>query len=301
MENMATSGQGPILMQPGTLWSRIQEQTELARETGALNPISTEVVSIEDRGIRFMVRVAPGLKGKTLSRRRQRRFARNPFLPYDPDLFAGHLSATHLCLLNRFCVLEHHALIVTRAFQDQDSPLDRRDFEALCLCLGEIDGLAFFNSGPEAGASQAHKHLQLVPLPLGPGPERIPLEPVFKAAIAPSSADRGVDLPFLHQASAVDTGLWSRPRLAAEELLAEYLKLLGTLKPGQSHIPHNLLVTREWMLVVPRHRESFGPVSVNALGFAGGLLVRSHDELDWVARQGPLTILRNVGVPYPDR
>jgi ATP adenylyltransferase len=286
-------------MQPGTLWSRIQEQTVRARESGALNPISTEVVSIEDRSIRFIVRVAPGLKAKSLSRHHQRRSATNPFLPYDPDLFAGHLSETHLCLLNRFCVLEHHALIVTRAFEEQESPLDRLDFEALFLCLAEIDGLAFFNSGPESGASQVHKHLQLVPLPLGPGSERIPLEPALKAAIAGSPLGPRADLPFLHQASAVDHGLWSRPGLAAEKLLAQYLKLLGLLKPGQNHIPHNLLVTREWMLVVPRRRESSGPVSVNALGFAGALLVRSHDDLDWVARQGPLAILRNVGVPYP--
>ncbi len=38
--------------------------------------------------------------------------------------------------------------------------------------------------------------------------------------------------------------------------------------------PWNLLVTRRWMLVVPRLCERFEGVAINALGFAGSLFVR---------------------------
>jgi ATP adenylyltransferase/5',5'''-P-1,P-4-tetraphosphate phosphorylase II len=36
---------------------------------------------------------------------------------------------------------------------------------------------------------------------------------------------------------------------------------------------------------------------VNALGFAGSLLVRDEKELSFVREKGPITVLRNVTVP----
>ena len=54
---------------------------------------------------------------------------------------------------------------MTRAFEEQTDLLNLEDFAALWFCLQEIDGLAFFNGGKIAGASQRHKHLQLIPLP----------------------------------------------------------------------------------------------------------------------------------------
>ena len=32
-----------------------------------------------------------------------------------------------------------------------------------------MGGVCYFNCGPDSGASQPHKHLQIVPLPLSPG------------------------------------------------------------------------------------------------------------------------------------
>ena len=65
-------------------------------------------------------------------------------------------------------------------------------------------------------------------------------------------------------------------------------------EPGD---PYNLLVTREWMLLVPRARERWGRASVNALGFAGALLVRTQAELAELARIGPMTVLQSVAMP----
>ena len=86
--------------------------------------------------------------GIMLNRRRkqevtaaQRQRAINPFLPYDEDLYVADLSPTHVCLFNKFNVFEHHLLIVTRQFVDQETPLDRTDFEALAVAMAEIDGL----------------------------------------------------------------------------------------------------------------------------------------------------------------
>ena len=70
--------------------------------------------------------------------------------------------------------------------------------------------------------------------------------------------------------------------------------------------PYNLLATQAWMLLVPRSRECVEGLSVNALGFAGSLFVRSEAQLRLVEARGPLEILRQVGVakapltPPPD-
>jgi ATP adenylyltransferase len=64
----------------------------------------------------------------------------------------------------------------------------------------------------------------------------------------------------------------------------------------QSGRPYNLLLTREWMLFVPRARESWQGVSVNALGFAGTLLLRDADALERVRAAGPMAVLSHVGV-----
>jgi ATP adenylyltransferase len=52
-------------------------------------------------------------------------------------------------------VVDHHILIVTRAFEDQDTWLTLADFEALAICMAEIDGLAFFNGGRWRGRASA--------------------------------------------------------------------------------------------------------------------------------------------------
>jgi ATP adenylyltransferase len=44
----------------------------------------------------------------------------NPFLPCEQDMFVADVSRSHLCLLNKFNVIDHHLLIVTREFENQE-------------------------------------------------------------------------------------------------------------------------------------------------------------------------------------
>jgi ATP adenylyltransferase len=48
------------------------------------------------------------------------------------------------------------------------------------------------------------------------------------------------------------------------------------------------------MLLVPRQKEHFGRLSINALAFAGSLLVRNADELAMVRASGPMEALRAI-------
>jgi len=168
-----------LRLKRGTLWRSVVEQTEHALRTGALAPISTEQYFIEDGGVRFLVRMASNLERKKAvstypvgTANGSGSQLRNPFLPYEEDLFVAEISDTHIALLNKFNVVEHHLLMVTRSFEDQERPLTERDFAAMWVCMREYDALAFYNSGEIAGASQRHKHLQMVPLPMAPGGAR---------------------------------------------------------------------------------------------------------------------------------
>jgi len=294
---------------PGALWPATLARTRHARSIGALLPVPTRHETLDDGGVRFLVRCASSLAPKPRAGA-----AGNPFAPYDPELFVADLSSTHVALLNKFPVIEHHLLIVTRRFEPQDSALTARDFAALAGCMAEINGLGFYNAGTGAGASQRHKHLQLVPLPLGPGAIEVPIEALLEDAPTDAPGDAQPDrtpptwaerVPFEHSFVRLSPALFDDPDRAGERLAAHYCDLLRTAGIGLTASdrgpmvaqPYNLLVTRRWMLCVPRTQECFDSISVNALGFAGALLVQDQDQLERVRRHGPLTVLRGVARP----
>jgi ATP adenylyltransferase len=108
-------------------------------------------------------------------------------------------------------------------------------------------------------------------------------------------------LPFVHAVARVGACPNLPPAEAARATLAIYGELKRAVGIDREPRPYNLLVTRDWMLLVPRTREAYQSVPVNALGFAGSLLVRNREELSFVRECGPLTILRNVAVGRPSR
>ncbi len=304
---MQPSSSNPVDLQPGDLWGRVRSQTQHALTCGALQSIPTSYEWVESGGVRFLVRVVTNLIRKEADLRQQ--LAKpgkpvNPFLPYDDNLCVGALSEHHVCLLNKFNVVDHHLLIITRHFEAQDTWLTASDFAALWRCLAEIDGLGFYNAGEPAGASQPHKHLQLIPLPMAEEIESCPIAPVVQKALAASSDPIvTADVPFAHGIARLD-GIDVSDRHGGSYLSDRYLALaqsLGLLDPSMpmppQSPPYNLIVTRQWMLMVPRSQSSYQGVPVNSLGFTGALLARDHDQLQRVKELDPMTILQQVGQP----
>lgn len=296
-----------ILLKPGTLWQRIQQQTQHGLECGALQSIATDYEFVEENGINFLVRILTNLTRKDEAKKKQDKAAKkgkdfNPFLPYEEDLFVSDISQTHLCLLNKFNVVDNHLLIVTREFESQESLLNYQDFQAMWACLAEIDGLVFYNGGKIAGASQKHKHLQLVPTPLAPNQkESIPIAPLFAAAVFKGDIGRVPDLPFVHGFCRFDADLINSPNDAAQitlELYQKLLKAVNLLNEGTENnsIAYNFLATRKWMFIVPRSEEHFESISVNSLGFAGALLVRNQEQMQMLKNYKPMEVLKRVGV-----
>jgi ATP adenylyltransferase len=284
----------------GTLWPTLLERTANARRCGAIRPIATLMDVIEQDTIAFHIRIVTAAARKPEDKAPQP--GTNPFLPYDPDLFVADISPTHIALLNKFNVVNHHLLIVTRSFEPQETLLTRGDCAALLTCLAEFEGLGFYNAGPIAGASQPHKHLQLIPFS---DSARLPIEPLLHSARMAGPTGTVPGLPFLHAYAPVDHAWISRPDGGSASLLAAYHALLTAVglsadpvENGGSIVPpYNLLVTREWLLMVPRSRERFEGIPINSLGFAGAMLVRNEGELSILRRCGPMTALRHVTFP----
>jgi len=339
------------LLQPGWLRDRLEAKIATAHHSGVLQPLPAGVYFLEEQGIRFVVRILSVLSHKLEAGTQQDLLRRagadipDPFLPPEPGLFLAQVSDTHLVLLNKYNVLERHLLVVTREFEEQESLLTFRDFCALWTCLAEMDGLAFYNAGKRAGASQRHKHLQLVSLPLAPEGFAIPIQPALDSAECRNGICTTPLLPFAHGLVRHEAPLRQGPEEAARQTQKAYQLLLVAMGlvpepvtippvpqpdkplshaenrevssgPGRAAAPepgraslllpnlkacnpgaYNLLVTRNWVLLVPRSQESFETISINSLGFAGALLVRTPEELERLRKRGPFAALQAVGMP----
>jgi ATP adenylyltransferase len=294
--------EGKIILKPETLWYQVKQQTEYALNCGALLSIPTEFEFVEQDGVNFLVRILSNLARKNAAKKKQNKQASagkdfNPFLPYEQDLYVADISDTHVCILNKFNVVDYHLLIITRDFEEQESLLTVADFAAMWACLAGMDGLAFYNSGKLAGASQRHKHLQLVPLPFTASQPQIPITPLLTSANQDAIATIP-GLPFIHAFANLQPAWVDSPLTGAQATLEIYYNLLRAvgLKADGDRLSgaYNLLATREWMLIVPRSQEHFQSISVNSLGFAGALLVKNELEMQLLKQHGPMNILKVI-------
>ena len=183
----------PFPTPPPALWAAIVETYAQATASGAVCRTDTAASILPDGGWGFVLRSAAAtLAAKDKAGRRQGSApsspARpkaaaappppttdtwfNPFSPPDPRLVVLRAPAfppTHILALNKFNLAPHHTLVITSCFERQEAPLTPGDLGATWAVLDAYPGaggLAYFNRGPGSGASQPHKHLQVVPLPL---------------------------------------------------------------------------------------------------------------------------------------
>jgi ATP adenylyltransferase len=287
------------------LREQVRAQVRRARRSGALVTLDTRLELVPDAGVTFLVRVAaPGAFDRPAGAT-GRLDGADPFAPpLEPDLYVGELSATHRAVLNKFHVLDDHLLLITREWADQTEMLDTADFEALLLGLAGVDGLAFYNGGPEAGASQAHKHLQLVPLPLASRGPALPFAVRLEELTRGGGIGRVPGVPFRHAAAPMRPEWIEDPVRhagAAAESAAALWRRLGH-EPGvrRQPIPYNLLATRRFLWLVPRSRAGWSGLPVNALGFAGALLATDEEAFEHLCETGPMRLLTAVADPVTE-
>ena len=198
---------------------------------------------------------------------------RNPFLPFDQNLLVSELNSDYVLIFNKFCVVPEHLLIITRDFVEQCSEYAKEDFYVVNQVLDnlrEMKPLAFYNSGPDAGASQAHRHFQVIPTEIIPIEEHI------------NSVDKFNEPFMIPLYSSFIHGCIRRPK--SSDILSNiwYFEAYQKLKSfclGKS--AYNLLWTQDWMLLVPRRKEftDDNMNSMNAMAFAGYFLVMDERHL----------------------
>lgn len=281
-------------------WNQVEVVTAAALASGDLVAIRTTGSAVTDGGVDFVVREVSSLLEK-FDAQAKAAPRRNPFLPYEEALYLGHLSPTHLALLNKFPVMSRHFLVIPQAFVHQETLLLPEDFIALARAIGESDALVFYNAGRVAGASQPHRHLQVVPLPFEGAPHGTPIDPVLAIQKGRVGADIA-DLGFRHALGWLRNDPNGSPDTRGLEMHALYRQLIGllgitsvaTAEGDRQSGAYNLIATRSWMVIVPRTREHFESISINALGFAGSLFVSNDAERALVRRVGPRAMLAAV-------
>ena len=156
--------------------------------------------------------------------------------------------------------------------QIQRDPLNLSDFHALKHVIEGFNGIGigYYNSGPQAGCSQMHKHLQFAPLTDNP---------VLDKMLA------GAELPFKY----------FRQELAsynAHVMLTAYEALMKMLETEC----YNVIVSQKVMIIVPRRQMGNKTgIVVNALGFSGHFLTWDYN-VEEIAKE-PMQVLIDAGVP----
>ncbi|WP_373480048.1 DUF4922 domain-containing protein [Geminocystis sp.] len=288
------------------LWRIITSVTEKALATKVLHPMATKYQIVEENDIKFIVRILDNLNQKDKAKKKQKEKQKesnsnfNPFLPYEKDLFIADIEENHVLILNKYNVVNHHLLIITREFESQENILTLEDFTALWIVLKQINGLGFYNGGKIAGASQPHKHLQLVPYPLVDEIDTIPIDDLV---LSNKKEDKIINLksfPYLQAVAFFEDITDKSPEELGKITLDYYYQLLEKLniniEDNKPLIHYNLLITKSWMMIIPRSKEKMKSISINSLGFAGALLVKNEEELELLLKHKPLEILAIVGL-----
>lgn len=286
----------------------VRLRNEQAQAAGALLPIVAEQIVIQDGDLPFIVRWVAALAAKDAAKDaatvllpggpRDPNF--NPFLPPDPVLTVGPVGAHHLAILNKFPVCLHHLVLARREFAEQLSPLEQIDFLALAQVLSELSGLGFYNGGAAGGATQRHKHVQWIPEAVGNASLR-DWQRGLPADARVGEQVQHAQLPLAHCFVRVCSSLGCEVEEAARsmhEAFESACHALGLIPDAAGLLPPcNMLVDSDWMLVLPRSREHFEGIALNALSYGGTIYVRHTDQIDTIRANGPLRVLAEVGFP----
>lgn len=276
-----------------TLLQRALERSRSAEASGALVPLSTELVE-HPAWPPFTVR---RLLSRTPKHLRGGGPKPNPFLPWDAELEVQRLGPEHVVILNKFPVQRGHLLLITQQWQPQAGWLSTADWQALAAVEADSSGLWFFNSCAAAGASQPHRHLQL--LPRSPGEASCPLAECCRQQLQGTAPP----WPWAYQLSRREAAGTPEAGAELERLYREHAAALELGDPRQHPVPqhpYNLLFERDWLLTIRRTREHWAGFSINALGFAGYVLITEHSDQAWLEQQGPLALLQAVAAGRSD-
>ena len=273
------------------LWQKALNVSDNALRCSSLSPLSSSL----DRIVRyqqsnFEIRSLTSAMPKHLNKYGPKD---NPFAPWDKALEISPINSSHTLILNKYPISKGHMLLITNEWNPQNGWLEMADFDALSVVDRDTSGLWFFNSDTAAGASQPHRHLQLLRRSLGESP--CPRSIWFCNSLGHINYKKLTTSSFNIESRKNRSGLYYD-----KELYTLYLSLCASLGLGNPNEdikpkhPYNLLISNNWMAIFSRSREEYKGFSVNALGFAGYLLATSESDINWLDKEGPLALLNAV-------
>ena len=273
-------------MQREIYWEKALEKTKFSIDKGHLFPLRTiDITRIYYDKDDFVIRKLDTSKFKKEFNIGPKI---NPFNPWDQQLEIARIGEYHQLILNKYPVQLGHILLITNKWMPQNGWLDLNDWDAIKKVNNDTSGLWFFNSDPLAGASQPHRHIQL--LRRGINENICPREEwflnfekykvnkkLFKNIIV-KQFDFSNDVNYIYK------------------IYVELSKKIGLgdpfidIKPKK---PYNLLITNKWIALIRRSNDKIRGYSVNGLGFAGYLLVTEKSDTDYLKLNGPEVLLEN--------
>ncbi|KAJ1937186.1 bifunctional AP-4-A phosphorylase/ADP sulfurylase [Linderina macrospora] len=278
----------------------VRDRYASAVSNGSLLFTDSEIAYKQESNMSFEIRFVPALAKKPSSKPKEKQQSKtfvNPFLPFDPNLHVKTLATTHHeLLLNKYCIVPNHLLITTAAFAQQGEPLTAGDFAAAASVLEGMSTpqIVFYNAGEESGASQPHKHMQVLPMP-----DRMADPPVMQLWLSEAPPGPAVavsrKLPFAHFGVRLGDSL---DPVAIEDA---YARALATLTAKYStSASYNMVMTKHALMLFPRRQNAWSGIGINSLGFAGLLLCKTKEEMGLVEDTGVLGILTQVGFSSSD-
>ncbi|EGW30582.1 5',5'''-P-1,P-4-tetraphosphate phosphorylase [Spathaspora passalidarum NRRL Y-27907] len=238
----------------------------------------------------------------------------NPFAKPEPELTIvekfGAKDEFRL-VFNKFPVVPKHFMLITREFKSQNSPLTGTELLSTYNILLQLrklkpteDWFAFYNCGPESGASQPHKHIQFMTLP--PSQNFKAYSDILSStshAFIPNVREEPLqnsDLPFAHFVARLPG---QSEDITEDDLSLYFVSLLQrsltvSREHKQDHISYNFIFTPQYMLMVPRSSGKYkDKLGINSCGVQGLLLCKNEELLELVKTDGALSILEKVGFP----
>ncbi|KAM3420455.1 hypothetical protein BST61_g3725 [Cercospora zeina] len=256
----------------------------------------------------FEFRIATSLQKKPIDTT-QKKPTKNAFPESEGDWTLGPIGEDHKLILNKFCVVRPQFVLPTNEYQPQSDALNVRDLDAgwevlTRLTSGEDDDdkyMVIFNCGVEAGSSVGHKHLQCIPRPLGTKHGKKDFFSSLRSD-GDGSVEKVKSTPFEHAAISLTTDDGRIHGRKLEEAYAKLRELLGLRIEEGKVPPHNVLLTKRHLLVIPRRKawiEIEGADTViagNAAGMIGLVYTWSEDQYAAWQDYGPMKALSALGV-----
>lgn len=268
-------------------WVKALDQTHLSITNNGLFPLKTTVVTREYYNKNdFIIRE---LDTSRFKKKNSYGPNQNPFNPWDKILEVDKIGTNHQLILNKYPVQKGHILLITNTWRPQDGWLDINDWIAIQMVNEDTSGLWFFNSSPIAGASQPHRHFQL--LRRDHGETICPREKWFLDFENNNDQDSK-----LKKNAVVSKFNFLDNSINIYNLYLELSKKIGLGNPiddEKPRFPHNILITNNWIAIIKRKYDHVHGFSVNGLGFAGYLLVTEKSNINYLKKYGPEKLLEN--------